>query len=341
MKFSFKNDYSEGAHPRLLKALIDSNLEQEQGYGYDSHSENAINLIKDEIQDVNAKIHLLSGGTQTNLIAISAFLRPHEACIAAETGHIAVHETGAIEATGHKICTVQSADGKLTPDLVENVINAHQDEHMVLPRLVYISNPTELGTVYSYKEIKALRTYCDEKGLLLYCDGARLGTVLCQPQYGIELKDLHELTDAFFIGATKIGALLGEALIIRNQALQPGIEYIIKQRGALLAKGRLLGIQFEELFKDGLYYELAAHSINMVTKLTKGLKENGCNFLVPPATNQLFPILENKKIEALQENFDFYVWKKVDENHSAIRLITSWATKEEAVDALVDALKDS
>ncbi len=284
---------------------------------------------------------MISGGTQTNLIAISSFLRPHEACIAAETGHIAVHETGAIEATGHKICIVKTEDGKLTTAHVDSVISSHEDEHMVLPRLVYISNPTELGTVYTIDELKELRAYCDNHDLLLYCDGARLGTVLCQPQFGVGLKDLYNLTDAFFIGATKIGALLGEALIIRNKTLQPGIEYIIKQRGALLAKGRLLGIQFEELFKDGLYYELATHSINMANKLTEGLKGAGYNFLVPPTTNQLFPILENEKIKALQNDFDFYVWQKIDQTYSAIRLITSWATKEDAVDALLDVLKKS
>lgn len=339
MKYSFKNDYSEGAHPKVLQAMIDTNLNQEPGYGYDKHSENAKALLRDAFQDPNAKIHFISGGTQTNLIAHKAFLRPHEASIAAESGHICVHEAGAIESTGHKIIVADSHNGKLTPDTVQSVIDTHEDEHMVHPKLVYISNPTELGTVYSKDELQSLRKYCDDNDLYLYCDGARLGTVLCQSKYDLSLKDLYDLTDAFFIGATKIGALLGEALVIRNETLKPYTEYILKQSGALLAKGRLLGIQFETLFAEGLYFELASHSIQLAERITCELKSMNCTFLVEPETNQLFPILSNTKIEALQEHFDFYVWKKVDEKHSAIRLITAWATTEESVDRLIQALK--
>lgn len=338
MKYSFKNDYSEGAHPNILQALMQSNMDQEQGYGYDTHSQNAIQLIRDTVQDENAKIHFISGGTQTNLIAIGGFLRPHEACIAAETGHIAVHEAGAIESTGHKVCTIRTDNGKLCQEQIQGVLDIHQDEHMVLPRLVYISNPTELGTVYTKDELHSLSTFCKEKDLMLYCDGARLGTVLCQDKYNLSLKDMYDLTDAFFIGGTKNGALLGEALVIRNTSALRDIEYFIKQKGALLAKGRLMGIQFEELFKDGLFYELAMHSINQATIIAEAFKNNGCEFLVPNETNQIFPIIDKGLLNELNHHFDFYVWKEISEDTSAIRLVTSWATTDQSVNKLIEIL---
>ena len=338
MKYSFKNDYSEGAHPVILEKLVQSNLIQEPGYGYDKHSENAKTYLRQLVNDENAKIHFISGGTQTNLIAHKAFLRPHEASIAAESGHICVHEAGAIESTGHKIVIAESVNGKLNPKSIDKIIQSHSDEHMVFPKMVYISNPTELGTVYTKDELTALRAYCDAHALYLYCDGARLGTVLCQDKYDLNLEDMYTLTDAFFIGATKVGALLGEALVIRNEALKPQTEFILKQSGALLAKGRLLGIQFESLFESGLYFDLSDHSIQLAERITAHLRTVGCDFLVEPETNQLFPILSNEKIEVLQKNFDFYVWKEIDDNYSAIRLITSWATSEEAVSNLIQAL---
>jgi len=338
MKYSFKNDYSEGAHPVILEKLVQSNLIQEPGYGYDKHSENAKTYLRQLVNDENAKIHFISGGTQTNLIAHKAFLRPHEASIAAESGHICVHEAGAIESTGHKIVIAESVNGKLNPKSIDKIIQSHSDEHMVFPKMVYISNPTELGTVYTKDELTALRTYCDAHALYLYCDGARLGTVLCQDKYDLNLEDMYTLTDAFFIGATKVGALLGEALVIRNEALKPQTEFILKQSGALLAKGRLLGIQFESLFESGLYFDLSDHSIQLAERITAHLRTVECDFLVEPETNQLFPILSNEKIEVLQKNFDFYVWKEIDDNYSAIRLITSWATSEEAVSNLIQAL---
>jgi len=338
MKYSFKNDYSEGAHPVILEKLVQSNLIQEPGYGYDKHSENAKTYLRQLVNDENAKIHFISGGTQTNLIAHKAFLRPHEASIAAESGHICVHEAGAIESTGHKIVIAESVNGKLNPKSIDKIIQSHSDEHMVFPKMVYISNPTELGTVYTKDELTALRAYCDAHALYLYCDGARLGTVLCQDKYDLNLEDMYTLTDAFFIGATKVGALLGEALVIRNEALKPQTEFILKQSGALLAKGRLLGIQFESLFESGLYFDLSDHSIQLAERITAHLRTVECDFLVEPETNQLFPILSNEKIEVLQKNFDFYVWKEIDDNYSAIRLITSWATSEEAVSNLIQAL---
>ncbi|NEU05603.1 threonine aldolase family protein [Clostridium senegalense] len=339
MFYSFKNDYSEGAHPKILNSLIESNLTQEEGYGNDTHTQNAIYKIKGLIDNKNIDIHLISGGTQTNLIAIGAFLKPYEACISANTGHIAVNETGAIEYTGHKVITVDSNDGKVTPNKIEEILNAYGNEHVVKPKLVYISNPTELGTVYTKNELKSLSEFCKSNNLILYADGARLGCALCVKDADLTLSDMCNFTDSFFIGGTKNGALLGEALVIKNDFLREDFRYHLKQKGALLAKGKLLGIQFEELFKDNLYFELANHSNIMANHLANGLKEANCEFLIDSPTNQIFPILENNLIEKLQEKFGFYVWKKINDTHSAIRLVTSWATKEEAVTEFINEVK--
>lgn len=338
---SFKNDYSEGAHPRVIEALTRTNLEQEEGYGLDQHSLNAVKIIQELVGDSEAAVHLISGGTQTNLIAISAFLRPHQACITANTGHIATHETGAIEATGHKLLTVENEDGKLTPELIEPVLEEHHFEHMVLPRLVYISNPTEFGTVYSYDELARLSQYCKEKELYLYLDGARLGSALVLKDAGLSFEKVYSLTDAFFIGGTKNGALIGEALVVRTKELQKDLRYMIKQRGALLAKGRIMGVQFEELLRDKLYLKLAAHANKMAQTMVRELKNTGCKFLIDSPTNQIFPIMSNQLIDTLSTHFDFYVWEKVDADHSAIRLVTSWATRQEHVERLVTIYKDS
>jgi len=338
--FSFKNDYCEGAHPRILEALVKTNMIQQEGYGLDDHTLNAKKKIQDLIGSDDAEIHLISGGTLTNLLAISSFLRPHEACIAAASGHIATHETGAIEATGHKILTAEAVDGKLSPKTIEPVLIEHHFEHMVKPKLVYISNPTELGTVYNKEELKILQEFCHQKNLILYCDGARLGAALTCSSCDLTLKDMYEFTDAFFIGATKIGALLGEALVLRNSDLKDDFRFLIKQRGALLSKGRVLGVQFEELFSNNLYFDLAKHANKMAQILSNSLKESGCKFWIDSPTNQLFPILKNEEIEKLSEKFHFYTWAKIDESHSAIRLITSWATPREAVDSFIKAYKE-
>lgn len=339
--YSFKNDYSEGAHPRILNALVESNMIQEDGYGNDNHTKNAIHQIKELIGDENTDVHFISGGTQTNLIAIGAFLRPYEACISANTGHIAVHEAGAIECTGHKVITIDSNDGKITIDKIQGVLNFHIDEHLVKPKLVYISNPTELGTVYTKKELKIISEFCKFNNLILYVDGARLGSALCVKEANLTLTDMANFTDAFFIGGTKNGALLGEALIIKSENLKQEFRYHIKQKGALLAKGKVLGIQFEKLFEDNLYFELAAHANEMANLLTKGLKKAGCEFLINSPTNQIFPILENKQIERLEKKFSFYNWQKIDDNRLAIRLVTSWATTKEAVIEFIDEVKSS
>ena len=339
--YSFKNDYSEGAHPNILHALLKNNNTQEEGYGEDSHTKNAIAAIKTLVGDETAAVHLLSGGTQTNLIAISSILRPHEACITAASGHIATHETGAIEATGHKLLTVDTNDGKLTPELVAPVLIEHHFEHMVKPRLVYISSPTELGTVYSKSELGILHSFCEENNLLIYMDGARLGSALTCKEADLTAPEIYTLTDALFIGATKNGALLGEALVIRNQTFKEDIRYLIKQRGGLLAKGRVLGIQFEELFRDNLYFDLAIHANKMAQYMANELKSAGCCFWLDSPTNQIFPVIDNNVIEKLLTKFEFYVWAKIDENQSAIRLVTSWATPEIAVKEFVEVYMQS
>ncbi len=338
--YSFRNDYSEGAHPRLLNALIESNLEQAEGYGDDCYTRKAVDLLKERIGRNDIDIHLLSGGTQTNLIAISAFLRPHEAVISASTGHILVHETGSIEATGHKIISIEVSDGKLNSLQIKSALYAHTDEHMVKPKLVYISNPTEIGTIYNKDELEQLSRFCKDKNLFLFMDGARLGSALCsEEENNLDLSDLGNLVDAFYIGGTKNGALLGEALVICRDSLREDFRFHMKQKGALLAKGRLLGIQFIELFRDDLYFDLAKHANRMAGLLKVEISKAGFKFLVNSPTNQLFPILPNQLIAELQKNYLFYVWSEVDADHSAVRLVTSWATKEESVLAFIEDMK--
>ena len=329
--YSFKNDYSEGAHPNILESLVRTNEVQTSGYGEDNFTEEAKVLIKHHIGREDVDIHFLVGGTQTNLTAISAFLRPHEAAIAAHSGHIAVHETGAIEATGHKVITTYTENGKLTVCQIKELVEKHEDEHMVKPKLVYISNSTEVGTIYTKEELQEISDYCKRIGLLLFLDGARLGSALMAKGNNVTLNDLARLTDAFYIGGTKNGALMGEALVICNDSLKEDFRYFIKQKGGLLAKGRIISLGFIELFKGNLFFELAAHANQMAQKLTKGIEAAGYNFLTTSSTNQIFPIFPNTVIEQLRQVYDFSVWEKIDEEHTAVRLVTSWATKEEYV----------
>lgn len=335
---SLKNDYSEGAHERIINSLVESNMNQTEGYGNDYYTKAAIGLIKEKIKRDDADVHLLVGGTQTNLTAISAFLRPYEAVISPATGHILVMETGAIEATGHKVISVPVEEGKLTAADVQSVVDEHTDEHMVKPRLVYISNPTEIGTIYKKSELEALSNVCKSNNLLLYVDGARLGSALCSKDNDMDISEMANLVDAFYIGGTKSGALMGEALVICNNSLKDNFRFNIKQKGGLLAKGRVLGIQFTELFKDNLYFDLAQHSNDMTQILKDGISDAGYDFMVNANTNQLFPILPNHIIEKLEEKYLFYRWKKIDDNHSSIRLITCWATKKEMVLSFIDDL---
>jgi len=336
--YSFKNDYSEGAHTNILKALMESNMEQTDGYGEDKYSLGAIKLLKDKLKCNDVDIHMLCGGTQTNLTVISAFLRSHEAVISANTGHVLVHETGAIEATGHKVISIKVDDGKLKPIHIKMAIDDHTDEHMVKPKMVYISNPTEIGTIYRKQELQDLSDFCKKNNMILYIDGARLGSALCSNENDVNLSDLPKLADAFYIGGTKNGALMGEALVICRDSLKEDFRYHIKQKGGLLAKGKLIGIQFLELFKDDIYFELAKHANCMAQLLKLGITKCGYEFLIDSPTNQIFPILPNVIIKKLEEKYSFYIWQKVDKDNSAVRLVTSWATKEEAVKSFIDDL---
>lgn len=338
--YSFKNDYSEGAHPNILKALLETNLQQQLGYGEDEYCLRAMELLKEKMQNTDVDIHFVSGGTQANLIVIASVLRPFESVIAASTGHINVHETGAIEATGHKVNTVDTCDGKLTPAAIRTVLNQHTDEHMVKPRLVYISNTTEIGTVYNRTELEELHSFCKANKLLLFLDGARLGSALAALKEELTLADLSRLVDAFYIGGTKNGALIGEAIVLCNEEIKDSFRFNMKQRGALLAKGRLLGLQFLELFKDNLFLELAQRANSLAAKLTSGIKEQGYELLTDSTSNQVFPIFPDKIIEELHKKYAFYLWSRMDENSSSVRLVTSWATDEAAVDAFIRDLGD-
>jgi threonine aldolase len=339
-KYSFQNDYSEGAHPRILEALSRTNLVQEPGYGEDQYCLEAAASIRQAVGNPSADVHFLSGGTQTNAVFLSSILRPFESVIAVNSGHICVHETGAIEATGHKINAVKGRDGKVTVEEIEAVVAEHgHDEHMVRPRAVYISHSSEVGTIYSAKELNDIAAVCGRLNLILYLDGARLGSALTSDAADIDLKSLSRLMDAFYIGGTKNGALLGEALVINNPLLKSDFRYFIKQRGALLSKGRLLGIQFLELFRDDLYFDLARHANCMAQKLVQGIERLGYDFQTNSPSNQIFPVFPDSVIEKLSQMYLFITWAKVDQEHSAVRLVTSWATREDAVDGFLEDLK--
>lgn len=334
--YSFRNDYSEGAHPRILQALSETNLVQTCGYGLDDYCAEAADLIRQGFGCPNADIHFAVGGTQANLLVIHALLRSFESVIGVTTAHVNVHETGAIETTGHKVCTIDSPDGKLTPALVESVVNAHSSEHMVFPRLVYLSDTTEIGTIYTRAELAALRSCCDKHGLLLFLDGARLGSALTAPGNDLTPSDLASLCDIFTIGGTKNGALFGEAVVLVRDDCKPNFRWYMKQRGAILAKGRLLGIQFRELLRDGLYYDLSQHANSMAARLRQGLLEKGYSFPVDSPSNQQFPVLPNETVSLLQAaGYEFEIDHAVDDAHTCIRLVTSWATPELAVDSFL------
>ncbi|WP_412850708.1 threonine aldolase family protein [Chryseobacterium sp. PMSZPI] len=340
MKFSFKNDYSEGCHPNILQALLQYNLDQQAGYGEDEYSLQAKALIKQKIKKEDSEVYFVSGGTQANLIVISSLLKPYQCVVSASTGHILNNETGAIEATGHKVLNIETEDGKLRPSDIIPVLENHKNvPHQVMPKLVYISNSTELGTIYQAKELEELSAFCKQNHLYLFMDGARLGHGLTSEISDLNLEKVAVLTDIFYLGGTKNGALIGEAIVINNPLLQEDFAFNIKQKGALLAKGRLLGIQFLELMKNDLYFDLAKHANRQAMKIKKVLQEKGVKFLSDTYTNQIFPILNNDLIQILSENFEFYIWKKVDDQFSAIRLITSWNTGDEAVNRFVEIIE--
>jgi threonine aldolase len=340
-RHSFLDDYSEGAHPDILRALSETNMVQQTAYGDDAYSQEARSLIRQHMGDVNPDVWFVASGTLANILCISSALRSHEAVIAPASGHIVVRETGAIEATGHKIITVPPVDGKLTPDSIAASLKANiHFPHMAKPRLVYLSNATEVGTLYTKKELETISKLCKERGLLLLLDGARLGAALSAKKNDLTLKHIAELTDIFWIGGTKVGALLGEAIVIPNPELREEFKFHIKQRGALLAKGRVLGLQFRELFRDGLYFDLARHTNGMAQRLSSKISNAGYRFAAETETNQLFPILPNVLIEKLKDHFDFYIWEPYDASSSVIRLVTSWATQEMHVDAFAAKVEE-
>lgn len=339
MIYSFANDYSEGAHPRILEAMMNTNLQQNPGYGLDEHCRKAAGLIRAECGQPDLDVHFIPGGTQTNLLAIAKALRPHEAVISADTGHINCHETGAVEATGHKILTIPSADGKLTRDAVSEMIHTHSAEYSVLPKMVYISNTTELGTQYSKQELEDLNHLCRLHGLYLFLDGARLASALTSVANDLTLSDLARLTDLFYIGGTKNGALFGEALVISNPELKTCFRFHLKQRGAMLAKGWLLGLQFETLFTDGLYYELGRRANELAAILRKGFEECGISFLSPSCSNQVFPIVADELADRLAAEYKFETERRLGDGTTAIRFVTSWATPEQAVRDFIQYLK--
>lgn len=339
----FQCDYNEGAHPLIIKRLTETNMEQTVGYGEDPHCEKARRLIKQACQSDNADVHFLVGGTQANTTVIAHILRPYQGVLAATSGHINVHETGAIESTGHKVLAIPTEDGKLTAKQIDEAMQAHihEDgpEHMVQPGMVYLSFPTEIGTIYSHDELKAIRTVCNKYVLPLFVDGARLGYGLCSPECDLTLPQLAQLADVFYIGGTKVGALFGEAVVIMNEALKRDFRYSIKQHGGMLAKGRLLGLQFATLFTGNLYFDIAQHAIDEAMRIKAALQAKGIGFLIDSPTNQQFPIFTDTQIATLSEHFMLSLWQRVDEEHTAMRICTSWATKSENTDALIKAIE--
>ena len=336
----FQCDYNEGAHPLIMQRLLESNMEQTIGYGEDHYCNQARALIKQACQSDSIDVHFLVGGTQTNTTVISHTLRPYQGVLTAVSGHINVHETGAIESTGHKVLSIATPDGKLTATQIEEAVLAHQHEdgpeHMVQPGMVYISFPTEVGTVYTLAELESISTICRKYSLPLFVDGARLGYGLCSPDSDITLPKLATLTDVFYIGGTKVGALFGEAVVISNDALKRDFRYSIKRHGGMLAKGRLLGIQFAQLFTDNLYMQIAQHAIDQAMRIKSALQAKGIKFLIDSPTNQQFPIFNDAQYEELSKKYLFSFWQRIDEEHTAVRICTSWATKSENVDCLIE-----
>ena len=331
--YRFKNDYSETAHPDILKALLATASEQNTAYGLDAHCDAAKNAIKNQLDDHSVDIHFFAGGTLTNLTVIAHALRPYQAVIAADSAHINTHETGAIEATGHKVLSAPTVDGKLTPDLIAPILAQHPDEHWVQPKMVYISNPTELGTIYTKKELTALSEYCQQQDLLLYLDGARLAMALTAADNDLSLEDLPELLDAFYIGGTKVGALCAEALVIINSALKTHFRFSIKQKGAMLAKGWLLGVQFEALFHNNLYLELGRHINQMASLLKDIFQQADISFLAKPQSNQLFPVLPKPLAKKICTRYlvEKIADPRISSEQTCLRFCASWASTPEMI----------
>jgi len=339
----FNCDYSEGAHPKILEQLCATNMEQCPGYGEDEHCANAARLIKKACGREDVDVHFLMGGSQTNVILITAALRPHQAVLSPDSGHISVHEVGGVEASGHEVLCLPAKEGKITAEDVEKAYRAYVEDpvriHLCQPKLVYVSQPTEQGTLYSRKELAAISYVCHANGLLLYVDGARLGYALGAEENDLDLPTLAALCDAFYIGGTKVGAMFGEALVIAHPAIKEDFRSIMKQRGGMLAKGRLLGVQFETLFTEDLYTRIGKHADQQALRIREAFKARGFPFLVEHGTNQQFPILPNAVIEKLAKDFTFEYIEKVDAAHWCVRFCTSWATIPEDVDKLLAAIE--
>ena len=338
----FLSDYSQGAHPAVMEALMRTNMEHSDGYGIDVHCEHAASMIKEMIGTEDCQVHMMVGGTPCNITTISAALRPYESVIALRTGHIYSHETGAIEATGHRVIAMDGVNGKLTPQLIDRAWEEHLDEHTALPKMVYISQPTECGSIYSKAELTAIHDKCLEKNMYLYLDGARLGAALTCERNDLSLPELAKLCDVFYIGGTKNGALFGEALVIRKPEINDHFRYMIKRQGGLLARGRLIGVQFEALLEggeDSLYFKTAAHANKMAKVIREELGGLGIGFYSNSPTNQVFPILPKKVVEELKKDFAFHEWAYENDGMTAIRLVTAWGTEEKDVESLAERVK--
>ena len=339
----FRSDYSQGAHPKVMDALMKTYLEHSDGYGMDAHCEHAAQMIKDLIGIQDCDVHMMVGGTPCNVTVIAASLKPYESVIAARTGHAYFHETGAVEATGHRVVAMEGINGKLTPEIIDQALTEYQDEHTPKPRMVYISQPTEIGSIYSKEEMAAISTKCKEHDLLLYVDGARLGSALTCKANNMSIRELASYCDAFYIGGTKNGALFGEALVIKNKQMNENFRFMIKRQCGLLAKGRLLGVQFEALLDggmDSIYFSMAAHANRMADKLKEGLAAMNVRFCGDSQTNQIFPIFRTDVVRELEKDFFFYEWEPEKDGKTAIRLVTSWGTDESDVDAFLNRVRE-
>ena len=335
----FESDYLEGAHPDVLRALIETNGEQTPGYGEDPHCEAARALLRERCALPEGEVQFLVGGTQTNMTVIAAALRPYEAVLCADTGHINVHETGAVEGTGHKCIALQSRDGRISASQISVAAAMLDDnEHVAKPAMVYISMSTELGTVYNRAQLRDIYLTCQKLGLYLFIDGARLGYALAAPTGDLTAADIAEMCDVFTVGGTKMGALFGEAIVINHPALKKHFRHMMKHQGGLLAKGWLLGVQFSALMADGLYFQLGQKAVKQAMRIRTALLEKGIPLHVDSPTNQLFPIFSDEQVEALEEDFALEFQERVDESHVVLRVCTSWATPERNVTAFIEKI---
>ena len=339
MMLRFECDYTEGCIPEILDAIAKENHTPLCGYSEDPVCDRARQKIKALCGGENVDIHFLVGGTQANTVSIAAALRPYQGVISAEPGHINCHETGAIEATGHKVIALRSETGRLSAELIDRYCAAHwadaTHEHIVQPGMVYLSHPAENGTLYSLQALKDIRAVCDKWNLTLFVDGARLGYGLAAAGSDVTIADLARLTDIFYIGGTKVGALFGEAVVIRNEALKKDFRYMIKRQGGMLAKGWLLGLQFDVLFEEDRYFTVSKKAVSLAMRIKEAFEKKGCSFLIESNTNQQFPILHRDILKKFDQNYTYSIWEQVDEDHTAVRFCTSWATTEEQVDRLI------